>query len=189
MKEEKRKGRRAYLDSFRRNGKGEYEYTGKMYTFRGSSPDTAEEELGRAVRKLWVLWLVSAAALAAAGCIRAPGMDNCFYVLLPYVAGIAGELRVFLAVYRLASGGASLKEYEYEGSIKVLPGRAAVLAVCSGACGVCEIVFVCLNGLEGLAAGFGGFLALCAVEAATAAALYRKAAALKRGYFGTSQTG
>ncbi len=77
---EKQKGRRAYLGNFRKNSRGEYEYTGNTYYFRETGENSSENEFGRILREFWILALAAAAALCA-------------------IAGMAGE-----AVYVFQNG-------------------------------------------------------------------------------------
>lgn len=179
MEEKKRKGRRAYLDSFQKNRAGEYEYTGKTYLFSGSDPDTAKKEFDRMLRKMWLCGLGLIVALIAAGCIRVPGMSGCFYVLIPYAACIVEGFRTCWALGRVTSNGRSLKEYVYESSAKVLPRRAGTAAVCAGLSLAGELIFVLQNGFDGMAFGFLAFLILCAAEMAAAGILHRCAGAMK----------
>lgn len=179
MEERKRRGRRAYLDSFRKDSKGEYEYTGKTYTFRGSRPGAEKEEFRRALRILWAVSLVLLAAWITPGCTRVPGMSGSFYVLIPYAGGLVEGIRVCWALGRVTADGSMLKEYQYEGSVKVLPRRSAATAVCVGVCMLGEIVYVCRNGFGGLAAGSGILLVMGLAALAAAAVLYRYGSALK----------
>ena len=70
----KKKGRRAHLDAFKKNEKGEYIYTGKQYAF-----DETNIKWKTAAIRLGAVWTAMMAAMIANGCIPAPGMANCFY--------------------------------------------------------------------------------------------------------------
>lgn len=83
MEKKERKGRRAYLDDFRRTVDGEYIYIGATYAFQGEQ-STRKRGLLR-----WGILAVGMVACAiVGGCIRAPGTVNCAYVLIPYAVGI-----------------------------------------------------------------------------------------------------
>ena len=107
---EQKKGRRAYLKDFRKNEHGEYSYKGDLYEYKGSD----------LLWKKGILFALCAVLLAAeitAGCVSAPGMDNCFYVLLPYAAGLTGCASVCLAICNLCAGNNPLRAYVYEKSV------------------------------------------------------------------------
>ena len=77
---QRKKGRRAYLDSFHQTPSGDYIYTGATYSLANGS--------GRTAVRLAVLGAAAVAAEAAAGCFSAPGTGRCFYILLPYAAAL-----------------------------------------------------------------------------------------------------
>lgn len=142
MSEKKRKGRRAYLDSYKKNEEGKYVYEGEVYTFKG-------ENLRRELLRLWALCVALLLALAAAGCSTAPGADSSAYVLLPYAANLATSLSVCWGMGRLTSGGNPIKAYVYEASVGQLPARAVGSALCSGAGLVGEGIYLFQNGTGG----------------------------------------
>ena len=88
----KKHSRREHLNDFHLNVAGEYVYDGALYACQ--SDDAKQRRLKRAV---WGMAAILIVAVIAGGCIPAPGMQNCFYVLLPYL----GE---FLARGEASSG-------------------------------------------------------------------------------------
>ena len=165
---EKRKGRRAYLNDFKKNEQGQYEYGGRRYSYRG-------DDLGRRRMRTALLCALMIVLMAVAGCVDVPGMRGCFYVLLPYAAGLAAAAGVCLAVYRFCTGGDPMKEYVYEASVPKIPGRALFSAVCAGLTASGEAFFALQNGLAGKTAGFALFLLLEAAAAVLALFLWRDA--------------
>lgn len=161
---EQKKGRRAYLKDFQKNEHGEYAYKGNLYVYQGS-------DLSWKKGILSMLCAVLLAAEIAAGCISAPGMDNCFYVLLPYAAGLTGCASVCWTICRLYAGKDPLRAYVYEKSVLKMPGRAAFAAVCTGLTFVGELFFVMQNGSEGNQSGFAVFLILQGIVLAAAVLL------------------
>lgn len=186
MAEEKKKKRRAYLESFQKDENGKYVYKGDAYIYKGmnnrkgtgnskgkdsinketgknrgkdsivgnggykkSSSSAQENDLRRELVSLSAMGAALMVALVAAGCITAPGMDNCFYVLLPYVAGLMAGVSVCWALYRLITGGTPLKSYIYDASVKALPVRTVLVIVCSELNIVGEIVFIFRQGTDG----------------------------------------
>lgn len=140
----KKKGRKAYLNDIRPNLSGEYVYTGAHLSFvpENKSYRRASSEISAAA-------LLSLAALVAAGFVRAGGMGNCFYVLIPYMAEAIAVFTLLLAVYKLLSRGSRLRDYEYESSVVKMPVRALLSAIFAAVGLVCILVFVGINGADG----------------------------------------
>lgn len=147
MADIKKKRRRTYLENFHKDSEGKYVYQGEMYIYRGNARADGQSGLGCELRKLWAWCLVLMGSLVAAGCISAPGMDNCFYVLLPYAVGLVAGVSVCWALCRLTSGKNPLKAYVYEASVKALPFRTVLAALCAGVCMIGEVVFVLRQGM------------------------------------------
>lgn len=160
MTDIKKKRRRTYLESFHKDQDGKYVYQGDVYTYQGNSRQEEAGDLRRELQKLWVWCILLLGGLAAAGCITAPGMDNCFYVLLPYAAGLIAGISVCWALCRLTHGKNPLKAYIYEASIKALPFRTVLTALCAGFSAAGEVIFVLRRGFEGKAGGFCVFILL-----------------------------
>ena len=162
MSQPNKKRRRSHLDDFRRNAAGEYVYEGVHYVCTAGNAARA-----RLVRRGWALGALMAAATIAVGCVDAPGLDGCVWLLLPYIAEVAAVGSVVWALCRLSAGGARLRAYVYRASIRALPGRAIAAAV-TAAVGLCaEILYMILHGAgERLPAA----AVVCASQAITAAA-------------------
>ena len=84
-------------------------------------------------------------AVIAGGCIPAPGMQNCFYVLLPYLGEFLAAGSVIWALVKLGTDWSAVREYNYKQSVAVLPVRTAVTAVFSLLGIVCELIFFFVN--------------------------------------------
>lgn len=136
----KRHNRREHLNDFHLNVAGEYVYGGALYACQ--SDDAAQRRIKRAV---WGMAAVLIAAGAAGGCIPAPGMQNCFYVLLPYLGEFLSAGSVIWALAKLGTDWSAVREYNYRKSVAVLPVRTVVTAVFSGLGIVCELVFFFVN--------------------------------------------
>ncbi len=189
MPETKKKNRRAYLNSFRKNKEGKYDYTGNVYYFEGNDIEgngvegNGFGENGETLRsrliKLWLPGAVLMGCLIAAGCISAPGMDNCFYVLLPYAASLMAGISMLWALGRMTAGGNPLKEYVYQASVEKLPERAAMTVFFTAAAAAGEAIYICLHGTEGKLAGFCIFMLLNFVSAGAAFMLRREIQTMK----------
>ena len=122
-----RRGRRDHLNDFYRDVSGNYVYTGTCYVCRA-----AEKERTALLRRVWLLTAVMAAAVVAGGFISAPGMDRCFYVLLPYAAEVGLTGSVVWATVRWQAREYPMREYVYRATVQALPGRC--LGSAEGAC-------------------------------------------------------
>ena len=145
--EKKRQGRRAHLNDFYRDVAGNYVYTGTCYVCRA-----ADGERAALLRRLWLLTAVMAAAVVAGGCISAPGMSRCFYVLLPYAAEMGLTGSVVWAMTRWQAREYPMREYVYKATVRALPGRCLAEAVLAGAGIIAETVYLILSGSGGPAA-------------------------------------
>lgn len=167
-----RKKRRAYLDSFQKNEKGNYEYHGDLYFWagmkrparsgrqsqdehplRGGKPAYEERSLRRELTLLWGLCAGMLCALIAAGCVEAPGVMNCAYVLIPYTVNLVAGISVCWGLCRLTAGGNPLRAYICEASVMQIPGRAVCTAIGAGAAAAGELIWVFRNGMEGKTVG------------------------------------
>ena len=125
--EKKRQGRRDHLNDFYRDVSGNYVYTGVCYEHTGGvCANTA------LLRRLWLMAAVMAAAVLAGGCISAPGVGRCFYVLLPYAAQIGVTGSIVWAVARWQTREYPLRAYVYRATVQALPGRCLAQAVLAG---------------------------------------------------------
>ena len=136
----KKRGRRSHLNDFHLNVAGEYVYDGSFFACRSS-----EESLRGSKRAVWIMAAALALAVVAGGCIPAPGMQNCFYVLLPYLGEFLGAGSVIWALVKLGTDWSAVREYNYKKSVAVLPVRTAVTAVFSLLGIVCELIFFFVN--------------------------------------------
>ena len=156
--EKKRQGRRAHLNDFYRDVAGNYVYTGTCYVCRA-----ADGERAALLRRLWLL-----TAVLAGGCISAPGMSRCFYVLLPYAAEVGLTGSVVWAMTRWQAREYPMREYVYRATVQALPGRCLAEAVLAGAGIIAETMYLILSGSGGRGAMAAVYLLLKAVSLAAA---------------------
>ena len=159
--EEKKKGRKAYLNDFKQNKDGKYVYTGNRYAYRGQGIS-----LESILFKLWLFGVCAAAVCVAGGFIPAAGVNHCPYVLLPYMAGLLFSISVCWGVGRLTAGGARLREYVYQATVEKIPGRSAACGICMALALAGEILYIILNGAGKEPAYSALFLVLMAAGAA-----------------------
>ena len=163
----RRKSRRAYLDSFHQTPTGAYIYTGPTYSLQGS-------------RRTAMARLIAAAAAAvicelAGGCLPAPGGSGCFYIVLPYVAALLACVSAAWAAARLAAGGAHVRAYVYEATVKKLPLRTALAAGFAGLTAAGEGFYLLRCGPQGRMGSAAAYL-LCQLAAAAAMLALRRTA-------------
>ena len=91
--------------------------------------------------------LLTAVSIAG-GCLPAPGMSHCFYVILPYLGELTCSLLVAWAAVRLGTNWSAVREYVYERSVPVLPRRAAAAAIFAALGAAAEIVFLAVAAEE-----------------------------------------
>ena len=127
----KSRGRRAYLDDFRRSASGEYIYTGAYYSRSGGY--SRREHLAR----LWPAGAVLIAAAVARGCIPVAGMAggtlHSLYVLIPYLCELICAVSVVWALVRLSANPEPLREYVHSATAAILPLRSAFAAAFAAA--------------------------------------------------------
>ena len=95
MADKHRFSKRGYLSYFVKNAAGEYIYRGKLYSLDG-------EKYGPFTASVAALSLGAFLSCVASGCITAPGMTGCFYVIIPFVLEIGACVSVLWAAVRLA---------------------------------------------------------------------------------------
>ena len=161
--EKKRRGRRDHLNDFYRDVSGNYVYTGVCYEHTGGV--RANTALLRRLRRMAA---VMAAAVLAGGCISAPGVGRCFYVLLPYAAQIGVTGSVVWAVARWQVREYPLREYIYRATVQALPGRCLAQAVLAGVGLAAETLYLLLSGSGGHGAAAAIYLLLQACVLALA---------------------
>ena len=100
MAEKKRKrwNRAAKASQFTRGAGGELVYTGRYYTFCSQE----KEEYRRSMRTQYTLAAISALAVVAGGVIPVSSLLNTWYVILPYLFTLLGEVSVVWALCRMS---------------------------------------------------------------------------------------
>lgn len=144
MAERKYKGRRAYLNDFKKNEDGNYEYHGTIYQWAGKNEDFRKE-----IVWLWILFGGMMAALIITGCLDAPGLMNSFFVILPFSVSFVFGISTGWGLWRLTTGGKMLRAYIYEASVEKLPFRSGGVLVCTIAAILGEFMYVLKSGFTG----------------------------------------
>ena len=87
--------------------------------------------------------------MIAGGCISAPGVGRCFYVLLPYAAQIGVTGSIVWAMTRWQVREYPMRAYVYQSTVKALPGRCLAGAILAGVGLIAETVYLLLSGSGG----------------------------------------
>lgn len=141
MAEKKYKGRRAYLNDFKKNEEGTYEYQGILYRWAGAQGGFRKELL-----HLWFVFGVMMVLLVITGCLDAPGLMNSFAVILPFSVSFVFGVSTGWGLWRMTAGGQQLRSYVYEASVRKLPFRSGGVLVCTIAAILGELLYVFRNG-------------------------------------------
>ena len=128
----KRRGPRAYLDDYVPGVNGEYVYTGKVFIYTGEKP------WKKAIKELWLYSLAGFLSVLICGLLPVTGLNNTFYIIIPWLASFAGGGSVLWAMIRLTNSGPGVKEYVYKDTVNALPLRSAFSAVCGGVAAILQ---------------------------------------------------
>lgn len=150
----KKKGRRAYLDHFQKEGND--------YVYKGKSVDWPAGSMTRK-RALLILWLcigLGAICAVAGGCISGTGMGNCAYVLLPYMVWLMLQVSMLWSLCRLSAAKSPLRDYVYKATVVRLGGLGIAGAVSAGVTAAAQCVNMFRAAFPGTKTGGALFLAL-----------------------------
>ena len=141
MAEKKYKGRRAYLNDFKKNEEGNYEYQGILYRWMGEKETLRKEKF-----LLWLIFGGMMTALIITGCLDAPGLMNSYFVILPFSISFVFGVSTGWGLWRMTTGGEVLRAYVYEASVEKLPFRSGGVLVCTFASILGEMMYVFKHG-------------------------------------------
>lgn len=153
---------RSYLEDYQINEQGEYEFHGTLFAW-----EEPEKRKG-VLRTLWLFLTAAAVLMVAAGCFPAPGVNNKFYLLLPYAAGLGLCVWSAMALGRMGAEGNPMRDHVFKTSAARLPVIFLFAALMGMVCVIAEIVHLAVFAGEGSAA-YGILFAL--LEAAAAVLL------------------
>ena len=130
-----------YLNDFKRQENGQYVYEGAFYAWNGDRK--------KSLLRLWLIGLGMMASAVAGGCIPAAGMDNTFYVIIPFMLEVIFAASVLWALVRLTAAGDPMRGYLYEGTVEKLKPRSWFVLVTAALGVIAVTVFLCLHGFGG----------------------------------------
>ncbi len=139
--QKKRRGRRSYLEDFKRTASGEYIYKGPCHSYQ-------EDGLSRqkALAVLWLLTIAMAASVVAGGCMPAAGLMDCWYVILPWGFSLVAVVSVVWLMGRLTAGGDPLRDYVYRATVLQSRLRGNLVFFLAAATLAGETVYLLGNG-------------------------------------------
>lgn len=170
----KRPRRHSYLNDFQPTASGEYIYTGALHGW--AEPGPARR---RALVLLWAEAVLPAALIVAAGCVDAPGMRNCAYMLLPYAAALVSQASVLWLMARLSAGGERLRDYVYQATVGRFRVRGGFALGCTALTLAGSGVFLLRRGAQGAAVGAVLFWLLLGLSLVCQILWLRRACALR----------
>ena len=131
----------SYLNDYQKTAGGDYVYTGRVYAVGGD---------GKRYRlTLAALCFGAAAVVIGSGCVNAAGLNNTFYVILPYIGEVTGAFALCYNAVRLLAAGQKVKAHVRTALEKYLPPSVWILIVSAAVSLVASPVFMILQGTEG----------------------------------------
>lgn len=141
MAEKKYKGRKAYLNDFKKNAQGEYEYQGNLYQWKVSKEERIKEQV-----ILWIFCAGMLSALMMSVCLDAPGTLNCIYVLLPAAVSFVFGISVVWGMWKLTIAGTPMREYVYKATIEAMSLRCIYVMAGTGTALLGEVIYLLFHG-------------------------------------------
>ncbi len=169
---ERKRDRRAHLNDFRLDLNGDYVYGGAQYRYEGAEPFRA------AAKRLALAAGLMAAAIIGTGCVEAPAMLGCFYVLLPFIGEFVCAILAVWSLGLMIRHGDVIRAYVYRRSVERLTPCLYLTVGFAGAGVLANLVFVLIHGFLGKTAAVLALFALKAVVLVSALYLLRRSRAM-----------
>lgn len=129
-----------FLDNFKLGADGKYIYTGDVYTLKGD------------YKKIYLimsaLCVLLALCVIGSGFVNAAGMNNSFYVIIPFVLEVICLFAILWSSVRIIYAGQNVRAYVYEPGISRISSGALALSVFAFIALVGSAVFTVLHGFE-----------------------------------------
>lgn len=132
-----KRNRRSYLNDFKQNESGSYDYEGAMYAF-------CEKNQSRKMMLIKQCGLCGGLILTAVinGFLPIPGLQGSAFVLLPFAVELVASISCCVAVGRIVLNGKTMREYVYQQTVMKLPGRSAIALFGAGAALFGELLYL-----------------------------------------------
>lgn len=158
-----RKSKRDYLNDYKKTVNGDYIYDGAEYDYCSKSGKSRK----RWLTEMAVLNVLAFICVIVPGFMLVPGMNYCWYVLLPYAAELVLLGYLLTAIIRIAWSKEPVKAWDYDKVIANLSKNVkrflAVIVIAL----ICEIVYLIINGAGGHTVGAVVYLVCHAVSVAS----------------------
>lgn len=129
-----------YLGEYKMAADGRYIYTGNLYLLRDA----------KNVRKrIGLLWALAVAAVIGSGFINAGGMNNSFYVIIPYIFEVICVFALSWHVIRLLWTKDDFKEYYYNKIVNGVPASSFILCISAATGFIASVVFDIIHRFDG----------------------------------------
>lgn len=134
---------RDYLNDFKMNDKGEYEYTGLLHILDESKVklNDVKKLIGVYSGVIFILYLIC-------GLIKAEGVMNSTYVTLPYVFGLFFAcVLIYKSLTFSFSKRYPIRDYDFKSTISKFSTYIMLVLVMAIATMLGEIIYIIINGL------------------------------------------
>ncbi|MBR1757896.1 MAG: hypothetical protein IJ744_04105 [Lachnospiraceae bacterium] len=140
----KRRSRRAYLNDFHLNEKGEYVYEGKMIGLVGD-----ESTYRQYLTVITVMSFLILGFTVAAECLPAVTLSKFGLTVIPWLGQLITASLVIYAAWKILWGKNPMREYIYKASAEKLPTRLLLTAAFSFFTAAEETIYILVNGCAG----------------------------------------
>ncbi len=130
-----------FLDNFKLGPDGKYVFTGDTFSLKG---DWKKQYL-----KLSLMNVALALCVIGSGLINAAGMNNTFYVIIPYVVEVICLFVLLWNSVRIVYAGQVVRSYIYQPGFSRVCEGAVAIAVFSLLALIGSVIFTALHGFEG----------------------------------------
>lgn len=156
--------RKSYLNDFKMNAEGKYIYTGAVYTLQNHK---------QAGLKLGLMTVAAFLSVTGSGFINAAGLNNTFYVIIPYILEIVCLFALCWNTVRLLWARGEFREYVFSPVKNRIPSSALTLAVFAGLGFICSVLFMIFHGFEAKPVQCVIYLILKAADLTLAILIYK----------------
>lgn len=135
---------REYLNDFKLNDKGEYEYTGLLHALDETKVTLKEVRVRLAMTSFIIL-----ALYIVCGLIKAEGVMNSSYVTIPYVFGFFFICVLFYKVILFCiERNYPIRDYDYKSTIEKYSTYSMLVIILDIATIIGELIYIILNGIN-----------------------------------------
>lgn len=147
--------RKAYVDDYKINENGEYEYQGARYQW-----NISEAEGRRLFFQFRLMGPLIFIFILLAGCIPSPGVNHWPFLMIAYLVGLVVSISLWILLWQMCGEKSPMRGYVYDETVEKLPFRILLTVVLTIASILGEAVYVILYGTEGKAVGAVLFIIL-----------------------------